>query len=909
MAQRLFQRLRMTDRVVDLERFVVTCDDGTQHTLTQLETDLLGYLFERSGQIVASRELLTAVWGYSERTESRAVAKTVSRLRAKIESEPAEPTHLVTVYGAGLRLQACTPAVTQRQLRSRDPATFFGREDVLKRLHDSFDTGRLTTIVGPGGCGKTRVAVEFSTLVPDAIVCPLESAQDVPTLCRRLSMSLDLPLLGEDPVARIGEALRNRGDVLVVLDEFEHLLEFASATIGRWLSETGVRFLVTSRMALRIRGERLLDLPPLPLPDADADVAELRRNPAFALFVDRASAASQTFELSEDNAADVLAIVHALDGLPLALELAAARIRVLPTPALRRRVSEDNSALRTRNRDVKDAHTTLRAAFDGSWRLLGEAERSALAQTSVFVDVFSLEAAEAVVDLGRWPDLDALDVLEALVDASMVVAVHGRQPRFRLLRTLRTYARNRLNERAEAIGALQRHGAWFSRLGVAPHVHELEWDHAQLARLSHVLPDVQAACDQAMAQGDEQTAERAALVALHVIGRQGPFSAGLELVDRVLAMTAHPAHALRLARARMVTLAGDAGAYRHDLHEVLRDAETPFLRACANLELACARWNNGALDEAWEFATAAQLAFERAGDERRAGVATGILAGVRHYKGDLDGAELLYCKAMETHEATGNMRHEGLAALNLGGLLSQRGELKVGEQLLERAVETLRTAGERRAVAVALGVLSNILLELGRLSHAADGYRTVINDHRALGDRAFEATELGNLGLAQQLLGEWAQSRATQHRALDMHLSLGNRRCAAIVLGNLATLEFWCDAPEDALTLCERGLEDARATGDTIVEACLTGRHVQLLCALGQPYDHKSFTRAGEILRTAGVQLELAHQWCFEANVALREGREQDADTLLDRATRIADERGLLPESQLRQSIRRARHV
>jgi predicted ATPase/class 3 adenylate cyclase len=331
-----------------------------------------------------------------------------------------------------------------RAIRHSLPAerdAFVGRRDALVALAQRFDQGaRLVSVLGIGGGGKTRLATRFGWSwlgdYPGGVwFCDLAPARTVEGLVSAVAQGLELPLGQEDPVVQIGQALAGRGRCLLILDTFEHLARWAEQTVGRWLDRApDASFLVTTREVLGIAGEQTLALAPMHADDAET------------LFVQRAVAAKRDFHPNSEDRAAIATLVHLLDGLPLAIELAAARVRTLPPRALLARMSERFKLLSSGGGRL-DRQATLRATFDWSWGLLPTAEKAALAQLSVFEGGFSLEAAEAVIDLGVLEDPPwTLDVVNALVDKSFVRPVSSERAgdRFELLSSVQAYAAEHL---------------------------------------------------------------------------------------------------------------------------------------------------------------------------------------------------------------------------------------------------------------------------------------------------------------------------------------------------------------------------------------------------------------------------------------------------------------------------------
>ncbi len=349
---------------------------------------------------------------------------------------------------------------------------FIGRQRELAAVLQLLLSSRLLTLTGPGGAGKTRLALraaaEAAASFPDgAHFVPLDAVRDPGLLAPAVAASLRLPPGERDPAEGLREYLRSR-HLLLVLDNFEQLLE-AGSQAAEWLREApGLQLLVTSRAPLRLYGEREFEVPPLVLPKLPAEqggLAPIEASEAVALFVDRAQAVSPGFRLTPENALSVAEIVRRLDGLPLALELAAARVRLFPPAALLARLDSSLALLSGGPRDLPERQQTLRAAILWSYDLLGPSARSLFRRLSVFAGGARLQEIDAVggpaAELGAEP----VEALAELSDHSLVRRLPGEEePRFAMLETVRELARTLAAESGEAEMLKQRHAATFLEL-------------------------------------------------------------------------------------------------------------------------------------------------------------------------------------------------------------------------------------------------------------------------------------------------------------------------------------------------------------------------------------------------------------------------------------------------------------
>jgi predicted ATPase len=327
--------------------------------------------------------------------------------------------------------------------------------------------------------------------------CDLAEAVDVPSIASAMAQALGAPLGASDPVAQLGEMLAGRGRCLVILDNFEQVVDCAVETVGRWLDQTReAQFLVTSRERLGLLGEQLMHLDPLPPKDATS------------LFITRAQAVRRDFAPSGDESETIATLVALLDHLPLAIERAAARVRMMSVDRLLARMS-DRFRLLVDTGDRSARHSTLEATLDCSWEPLAPWEQAALAQISVFEGGFELDDADAIVDLSQFSRAPwTMDVIQSLVDRSLVRVVDD--DRFSLLVSVQVYAASRLRERGEVEQTERRHGTHYSELGTDAALDALR-THGGVARmrgLQRELDNLIAACRRAATRGDSPVAVR-----------------------------------------------------------------------------------------------------------------------------------------------------------------------------------------------------------------------------------------------------------------------------------------------------------------------------------------------------------------------------------------------------------------
>jgi len=409
-----------------------------------------------------------------------------------------------------LKTLEATPNNLPTQLTS-----FIGRDDQVREAKQLLTRSRLLTLTGPGGTGKTRLSLQIAADVmdsfPDGVYfVPLASVQDPELVPSAIAQALAISITGSRrPIEALLDHLRNKR-TLLVLDNFEQLLPAAPVTTELLEASPGLRVLVSSRSVLRVYGEQEFPVPPLALPDLKAlpDLATLSQFEAVRLFIERAVAVKPDFHATNENAPAIAGIGERVDGLPLAIELAAARVKLFSPQALLGRLEKSLNALGSGARDLPGRQQTLRGAIQWSYDLLNQGERRLLARFSVFARGASLGPVEAVCGPAEEIGGDVVDALDQLADQSLLRRLPDfDETRFLMLQTIREFAADRLEQSGEAAAIKDRHLQAFITLAdqAQPHVfgrQRKEW----LDRLEMEQDNYRAALDWAIASGNARSA-------------------------------------------------------------------------------------------------------------------------------------------------------------------------------------------------------------------------------------------------------------------------------------------------------------------------------------------------------------------------------------------------------------------
>jgi predicted ATPase/DNA-binding SARP family transcriptional activator len=597
------------------------------------------------------------------------------------------------------------------------------------------DHVRLLTLTGAGGTGKTRVAIAAARELVEGLrdgacfvdLAPLADPRLVaPTVAR----ALDVPDPAGVPILdSLRETLRAR-ELLLVLDNFEHLLDAAPLVSDLLTAAPGLRVLVTSRAPLNVSGEHEYSVPPLVLPERGRrrDVGALVHNEAVQLFVARARAVDAGFRLTDANAEAIADVCVALDGLPLALELAAARVRLLSPGAIRDRLERRLDLLTEGPRDVHARQRTLRATIDWSYELLRPGARALFARLAVFAGGCTFEAAEAVCDA-------SIDDLAALVENGLLQRAQGAgaggEPRFRLLETVREYAHARLAESGDADRARRRHAEFFAEL--AERADESFYAGEQAAAVARVEAEednLRAALSSAHGAEDAELELRLAAAAGSHWWVTGRFVEGRQWLDAALARRRDAPGAVR---ANALATAG-IFAYRQRDYERAREVYDEALELCRTL-----------------------------GDEPGTARLLAELGSVNLGEGDRAGALGLYEQAAAIYRRVGDRHRLARVVMNMGSVANIAGDFDRGRELLGEALAIQREVGDSQSAAISLQNLARVELRFGRHRRAAELLREGLETGREIGYREVVAYSLegfaelaaaaGDDGRAVQLIG------------------------------------------------------------------------------------------------------------------------------------------------------------
>ena len=735
--------------------------------------------------------------------------------RAIFQAAPSRPMPAETA-GRRTRRRSALPA----------PLTsFVGREREIVDLAQLMAASRLVTVTGAGGCGKTRLALEVAARVDTrfhggSCFVPLASIRssqnEHPTESVASAMAQILQIRGaahESTVETLKRRLRE-DRLLVVLDNFEHLMDAATLIVELLTSCPGLAVLATTRQLLHLQGEQVYPVPPLALPDTARvlSIDELARVEAIQLFVERARAVAPGFSLTESNRDAVTEICCRLDGLPLGIELAAARIRHLSAPALLDRLERRLPLLTGGARDLPARQQALRDAIAWSHDLLGPEERVLFRRLAVFVGGWTLDAARAVCAAEGDMEIELLDGVAALIDKSLVVpmASAAAEPRFTMLETIREFGLERLEASGEAVAAGRRHAEHFTTLAevAEPELrgpHQVAW----WDRLEAEHDNLRAALRWSVEHDDVELGPRAGAALWRFWHVRGHLNEGRRWLTALTAVRG--ASMMAAARSQVLIGLGSIVYRQGDLGSARAHFEECLLVACEARDeqgtadalggLGFLAQNEGEYEAARALHLRALTIRRRRGDEWGIAESLGNLAWIHRMKGEYEAARALHCESLMIRRRLGDLEGIAESLSGLAWLAQDRNEFSTARAYYDEALVIRREQGDKGGVAGTLGGLAWLAQNQGdhALAHAL--YEEALAISRDLGDTRRTELLLSDLAWLFQAERDYAQARVLHTEALALAGGLGDRWGIADAFRAFAMLALAGGEPQRASRL------------------------------------------------------------------------------------------------------------
>jgi len=692
-----------------------------------------------------------------------------------VEKNPADR------YANAEQLAAALEAIFDEQQRSPETlhhhlpvevTSFIGREEAIREVKGQLSVSHLVTLTGPGGSGKTRLALRVAgqlvPVYPDGVWwVELVSLEDPSLIAQTVASVMKISESGsESPLDALTMNLRDK-KFLLILDNCEHLIQ-ASAQFADHLLHTcpGARILATSREGLGVDGEGLYQVPPLSVPTngESLEYTDLVKFESMRLFTSRAESARPGFSLTKENAGDVYQVCRQLDGIPLAIELAAARVKMLTVSQILDRLDDRFRLLTSGRRTALPHHQTLRALIDWSYELLAETERMLFNRLATFSGGWTLEAAETICSDERIEEAEVLDLLEGLMEKSMVSVDRwkGIEPRYRFLETIRQYAREKLIESDEVDQMRERHLEYF----------------LQLAELAY--PKL---------EGPEQT-----LWLNRLEADQDNFRSALEWSTcsedggRLIFRIAAPL-------AKFWNFRGFTTEGRKRLKMMIEcpGADLPSLERGEVLDWAATMaYYQGDYVESRSLWKECLENFQSLGEEGRQGEATALtgLANAASEVGDYALASGLHQQALELTREIGDKAGTANSIRNLGWIAMRTGDYGKAQDHLEEALSLYRQIDDKDRIASCLSGLGEVAVRFGDYERAKPILEESLQLRKELKHKWGIGASLGTLGWMALRQGDYRQVRGYLGKSLAVRQEIGDQGGIAWCLEKLAEAAF-----------------------------------------------------------------------------------------------------------------------
>jgi predicted ATPase/DNA-binding winged helix-turn-helix (wHTH) protein len=753
--------------------------------------ETLKYLVEHPGRLIGKQELMQALWPDAAVTDdslvqctlelrralddrSQQLLKTVPRrgylFTAEVIQRATKPDHLPTTDPFDLSDDHELPSTKIARKRHDLPiprTSLIGREQQVAAATELLlrPDVRLLSLTGPGGAGKTRLAVAVATAIADRFSAGIQfvglaSITHADLVATALADALEIQQVASRTVPQlIGDQLRNSGPFLLLLDNFEQVLPAATVVAETLEACPSLKIMVTTRACLRIYGEQ------------EFPVAPLAQNSAIELFVQRAAAVWPDFAMTSENALAIREICSRVDGLPLAIELAAARTKVLSPSAILDRLQSRLQLLTGGALDLPERQQTLRKTIDWSHDLLNEAERKLFRRLSVFVGGCTLEAAEAVCNTSHDLGIDLFEGLSSLVDKNLVQRVDRAEvePRFAMLETIREYALERLADSREQSAARRAHSAYCLVLAEEGNPELSSSDRARwLSQCDVEIDNFRFALDWLFQTLDLDWGVRLCMA-----------------LFRFWDMREHLAE----GRARLETVLRLAGADRSKE----RATVSHFLGALATAQ--------GDYPAAERFLEQSLSLYEELGDQSGIAASLNALAISARNRGDYPAAQSNFERSLACWRTLSNRVAIARCLHNLANVVKVRGDYPRAQWALREATAIFEELGDRTGAAWSINQQGDIARAKGHMASARGLYQRALSAFREAGDPWGSARSLTDLAYIDCEQGDHLAAHAAYRDALEIFAGLEHRRGMARALEGSACLALAQGRAERALTL------------------------------------------------------------------------------------------------------------
>ena len=739
-----------------------------------------------------------------------------------------QPIRLYQIVSKGLR-EDFPPLKTLDARPNNLPiqlTSFIGREEEMKFAKELLKDNRLLTITGTGGAGKTRLSLQTGADMIDDFpngvwFLELASISDPDYMPIALMNMFGLKEeINNDPEKTLTQYLKNK-EILIILDNCEHLIEACAEISAKLLSSCpGLKIMATSREALNIPGEHIFIIPPLSQPDPKKKDTpdQLSQYESVRLFIERALAVNPKFRVTNKNAPAIAGICSNLDGIPLAIELAAARIKVLSPEKIYERLDDIFKLLTGGMRTALPRQQTLRALIDWSYDLLTFEEKILWSRMSVFSCWYTLEAAEEICSDEVLNKNDILDLLSALREKSIIIYDESNE-RYKLLESIRQYGREKL-EKENVI--FSKHLDYFLELSLKA---KPELKSSNVKKWLDLIEADHNNFLSAIEWGlNNEEAEKGALVA-DALGRfweiRGQYSTGIKLLEIILKK--HFDLTIN-TKANILNLAGNLNRYQGNYENAgkyFEESLTNFRETGDKMGISTTINNLGSLaftqgkfEQAKKFFEESMNIKEEIGDKMGIAGSLNNLGGVAFSTGDYDEAMKYYEYSLSIRKDIGDKHGIAASLNNLGGLELYRGNFKQAKKFFEESLDIKREIGDKKGIASSLGNVGSVAKSQGDFELTKKIYEESLAIFREIGDKQGIANFLNNLGDLVSSQKDYVQALKFYEESLAIFREIGDKQGIASSHSNLGKMAISKGDFETAGKTLEESLTIFKEIGD-----------------------------------------------------------------------------------------------
>ncbi|MEO8665065.1 MAG: tetratricopeptide repeat protein [Ignavibacteria bacterium] len=716
-----------------------------------------------------------------------------------------QPIHLFQIISPGLR-EDFPPLKTLDARPNNLPVLltgFIGREKEMERVKDLIKQSHLLTLTGSGGSGKTRLALQVAADIIDDYsngvwLIELASLSDPFLLVQTIFKMLDLQ---EQPMQNTEDTLLDYlkdKEILLILDNCEHIIDATAQLTEKLLSKSPkLKIIATSREALRTAGEQTHRILPMNVPDPKNNESPeiLAQYEAVKLFIEGALAVDENFRIQNENAAAIAGICNRLDGIPLAIELAAAKIKVLSAVQIYERLDNRFALLSGGKRTALPRQQTLRAMIDWSYDLLSENEKILWYRLAVFSGGWTIEAAEEICSDEKISIEELVDLLTLLAEKSIII-FSPEKVRFRILETIRQFGEEKLKVSDEYENISDKHLNYYMILAESAEPKLKGPDQrVWLEKLDKEAGNFEKSFNRSLNKKNSQSGLRIAGAVELFWDIRGIYSEGLRWLESILE---HNSGVINSIQGKALNAAGVLNTFHGNFKKAQKFLETALAIhveikdekgiACSLLNLGRVLWFQGELSHAADLCEHSLGIFRNTGDKR--GTATCLISlGIMSLQeGNYDRSEKLFEEGLAINRDAGDKREIAYSLLNMGMLSSDRGEMTRAAKLFEESLSIQRTLGDKRRISVSLNSLGVVAKELGELARSEELFEESLAIRREIGNKLGVANSLDNLGNVAFSRDQFDRAQSLFEESLELFREVGSKPGIASSLEGLGRI-------------------------------------------------------------------------------------------------------------------------